>query len=180
MISKNKTKIIILDTSAILSGKPIVFDDAIVLTASGVANELKPGGKDYQNFQFLIEKGLNIKNPSKKSTDEIKNISTKTGDADRLSLTDVEILALALDFHNNPENETIILTDDYSIQNISDFLKIRFESITQLGIKKRFKWVYRCRGCGRRFKKNMKICPICGDELKNIVTSKKTLKKRDE
>ena len=179
MTSKKKSKIIILDTSAVLSGKPIVFDDVQVITTPGVSNELQPGGKDYQNFQFLIEKGLTINTPSKRSIDEINKVSTKTGDADRLSSTDVEILALALDLDKTADNEPVILTDDYSIQNIADFLKIKFESISQRGIKKRFKWVYRCRGCGRRFEENLKICPICGDETRNIVSRKTNIKKRD-
>jgi len=173
MESKKKSKIIILDTSAILSGKPIVFDNVRVTTVPGVSKELKPGGKDYRVFEFLIEKGLNIIAPSKEAIDKIKQISIKTGDIDRLSATDIETLALALDLDN--DNEPVILTDDYSIQNVANSLNIKFESITQLGIKKRFKWVYRCRGCGKKFEKNIKICPICGDETKNIVSRRKNI-----
>jgi len=175
MESKKKSKIIILDTSAVLSGKPLDFDNVRITTVPGVSKELKPGGKDYQAFQFLIEKGLNITAPSKKSIDRTKQVSIKTGDIDRLSTADIEMLALALDLYN--DNEPVILTDDYSIQNVANNLNIKFESINQLGIKKRFKWVYRCRGCGKRFEKNIKICPICGDETKNIVSRRDNVKK---
>ena len=46
----NKTKenkVYILDTSAILSGKPLNFPDAEMVTTFSMSSELKPGGKDY-------------------------------------------------------------------------------------------------------------------------------------
>jgi len=167
-------KIYIIDTSAILSGKPIVFDNIKMVTTPGVSDELAPGGKDYQNFQFLLEKGLNIVQPSKESLDEIQKISNKTGDNSRLSKTDIEILALALDI--SKEQIPVILTDDYSIQNMANVLKIRFENISQNGIQKRFKWGCRCRGCGRKFEENIKICPVCGTETKQIISKQKDIK----
>ena len=57
---KEKKKIFIIDTSVILSGKPISLDSDKIIMPSKVQDELKPGGKDYQNLQFLIEKGLKI------------------------------------------------------------------------------------------------------------------------
>ncbi len=179
MDSKKKSKIVIIDTSAILSGKPINFDDTMVVTTQGVSDELKPGGKDYQIFQFLIEKGLKINLPSRESIDEIKDISTKTGDIGRLSTTDIEILALALDFSKEKDKEPVILTDDYSIQNVANVLNIKFESISQHGIKKRFKWIYRCRGCGKKFEECIKVCPICGAATRSIISRKTNIKKRD-
>jgi len=175
MDTKKKMKTYILDTSAILSGKPINLDNVSLVTPPGISNELKPGGRDHRLFQFLIERGLTIQSPTKKSIDKIKNISSKTGDSSRLSTTDIEILALALDISKDDEKEAIILTDDYSIQNVAHVLKIKFETISQSGITKRFKWSYRCRGCGKKFKENIKICPICGAETKTVISSKKDI-----
>lgn len=177
MNTKKKTKIFILDTSAILSGKPINLDKVKMVTTPGISKELKPGGRDYQSFQFLIERGLSIRSPSKESINKIKTTSNKTGDANRLSKTDVEILALALDISKDDEKEAIILTDDYSIQNVANVLNIKFETISQSGITKRFKWTCRCRGCGKKFKENIRICPICGAETKTVISSKKVIKK---
>ena len=132
-----KIKTFIIDTSAVLSGKPINLGDARMITSPGVSNEFKPGGRDYQLFQFLVEKGLIIKSPSKASYKKIDEISRETGDNERLSDVDKEILAVSLDI--DTENEVIIVTDDYSIQNVANALGIKFESISQRGIKKRFK-----------------------------------------
>ena len=126
---KTKSKIFILDTSAILSGKPINLDDATMVTTPSVSRELKPGGRDHQAFQFLMEKGLLIHSPSKESTREINNISLETGDIDRLSDADKELLALALDVKRDRKKQPVIITDDYSIQNMAHVLNIEFETM---------------------------------------------------
>jgi len=179
MDNPKKIKIIIIDTSAILSGKPINLDDIKTVTTQGVSDELKPGGKDYQTFQFLLEKGLEINIPTKESLMNVKKVSTKTGDIGRLSKTDIEILALALDYSLEKNIEPIILTDDYSIQNVANFLNITYTNLSQRGIKKRFKWAYCCRGCGKKFEEHIKVCPICGAETRNKISRISNMKKRD-
>ncbi len=161
-----KKQIFIIDTSAILSGKPINLGNANMVTTPSVSEELTPGGRDYRIFQFLQEKGLAIQSASKKSINKIKKTAEETGDKDRLSSADVEILALALDINKNDNKEAVILTDDYSIQNVANTLNIEFQSFSQRGITKKFKWHYRCPGCGKQFKESIKICPICGTKTK--------------
>jgi len=174
---KKKSTIFILDTSAILSGKPITLDNATLITTEGISNELKPGGRDYRNFQFLKEKGLTIHAPSKESMEKIAIVSKDTGDEKRLSYADNEILALALEMSQEHEEDVIILTDDYSIQNVAHALNINFKSISQDGITKSFKWTYRCSGCGKKFNENIKTCPICGALTKTTVSRKKNIKR---
>lgn len=177
MKSNNKNKTFILDTSAILSGKPINLDNCIIITPTNISNEIKPGGRDYRTYELLLEKGLILQYPTKVSIKKIIDISIKTGDKNRLSSFDIEILALALDINKDSKKEVIIMTDDYSIQNVAQTLKIKYETINQLGITKKFKWTYRCRGCGKKFKDNIKICPICGAETKPVISSKKSINK---
>ena len=178
MIKKQKKYVI--DTSAILSGKPINLGDVEIFTTPKVSDELKSGGRDYQNFQYLKEKGLNIYTPDKKIIEQVRKISEKTGDQYRLSITDIELIALALELNRNGKYEIIILTDDYSIQNVANELNLKFQSINQSGITKRFKWDYRCRGCGKLFKDSIKVCPICGTETRSIVSNKKAIKNRSD
>jgi len=177
MISKKKSKTFVLDTSAVLSGKTINLENAEMATTLSVSKELKPGGRDYQTFQFLKEKGLVIDSPSKESLEKVKNTALETGDSYRLSTTDKELLALALDINNNKEKEAVIITDDYSIQNIAYVLNIKYESISQSGITKKFKWTYQCLGCGKKFKENIKTCPICGADIKNIISRRENIER---
>jgi UPF0271 protein len=122
-----------------------------------------------------MEMGLTIDIPSKESISKINRISAETGDKDRLSIADKEILALALDINGDANKEAVIVTDDYSIQNVAHALNIKFENISQPGITKKFKWTYRCSGCGKKFEENIKTCPICGASTKNIISHKENI-----
>lgn len=175
-MTPKKTKIYILDTSAILSGKPIDLDEIEIFTTTGVTKEINPGGKDYFLFQVLLEKKLKVHTPSKDSIKKVNIISKETGDLTRLSEVDKEILALALDVEKEGK-KPVIITDDYSIQNIANTLNINFIGISQQGITRKFKWIYQCRGCGKKFKENKQVCPICGDRTRSIILKKENLKK---
>jgi UPF0271 protein len=83
-----------------------------------------------------------------------------TGDIERVSEADLEILSLAL------ELRAILLTDDYSIQNIATKLGVEYKGISQEGIEKTIRWRNRCKGCGRYWEKMHESCPVCGSELK--------------
>lgn len=170
-----KKKVFIIDTSAILSGKPISITDASLVTTPGVSDELSPGGRDFQNFEFLKEIGLMIHLPSKEAMDTVIRTAKETGDDRRLSKADIEIVALALDMMKDQHQEVTILSDDYSIQNLASTLNIRYQGVLQKGITKKFKWISRCPGCGKKFNEQTKICPICGTLTKSSLHHKKDL-----
>lgn len=170
-----KKRVFIIDTSAILSGKPIRFENISIVTTPAVSDEFSPGGRDFRIFDLLKETGLSIHAPSKEAINHVKKIAQETGDEIRLSPADVEIVALAIDINKEPDKEATILTDDYSIQNVASSLKIRFQGFSQNGITKKFKWVCRCPGCKKHFNKITKICPICGTITKSSVLHKKKL-----
>ena len=163
-----KKHIFIIDTSAILSGKPINLGDAIMMTTTTVSNELKPGGKDYRNFQFLIEKGLFIRDPSAKSRELIQKIAEESGDINRLSPADIDILALAYELTRKKDHQTIILTDDYSIQNVATQLSIEFVALATFGISRLLEWIRYCPACHRKYPAdyNSMTCKVCGTDLK--------------
>lgn len=170
-----KKKVFIIDTSAILSGKPISIKDASLITTPKVSDEFSPGGRDFQNFEYLKEIGLMIYLPSKEALDTVIQTAKETGDDRRLSIADIEIVAVALDMMKDQDQEVTILSDDYSIQNLASTLNIRYQAIVQKGITKKFKWISRCPGCGKKFKEQTKICPICGTSTKSSLHHKKDL-----
>ncbi len=170
-----KKQVFIIDTSAILSGKPIHLNNKKIVTTPAVSDEFNPGGRDFRTFELLKETGLAIHAPSKEAINHVKKTAQKTGDDSRLSLADIEIVALAIDINNEPDQEATILTDDYSIQNVASTLHIQFQAFSQNGITKKYKWVSRCPGCKKQFKEITKICPICGTIIKSSVLYKKKL-----
>ena len=170
-----KKQVFIIDTSAILSGKPIRFDNVSIVTTPAVSDELSPGGRDFRTFELLKETGLAIHAPSKEAIYRVKKMAQQTGDDSRLSYADIEIVALAIDINKEPDQEAIILTDDYSIQNVASSLQIKFQGFSQKGITKKFKWVSCCPGCKKQFNEITKICPICGTKTKSVLLHKRKL-----
>jgi len=175
MSSIKKTKIIIIDTSAILSGKQLIFNDSTIISSPGVLDEIKPGGRDYRKLENLIDIGLSIHEPTKESILEIINAAKKTGDFPRLSKTDIEILALTLEKSKQKDINVLLITDDYSIQNVANELNIKYESISQSKIIKKYVWLSRCQGCGKKYKEHINTCPFCGAETKSKIAGRRDL-----
>ena len=81
----------------------------------------------------------------------------------KLSETDIRLIARALDEARSGK-KPVLVTDDYSIQNVALLLGIEVETVIQPGISKAFKWIKVCRGCGRKVTEG-DVCPICGSEV---------------
>jgi UPF0271 protein len=170
-----KKQMFIIDTSAILSGKPLDIPQGTLVTTSGVSEELSPGGRDYRTFQLLMEKGLQIRAPTNASLRMVKERAKETGDDQRLSSADFEILALALDLQSEKDCEVTILTDDYSIQNVALLMNLKFQGFSQKEITQRYQWISHCPGCKRRFQEPVDVCPVCGTKTHVIIHKKKKL-----
>ena len=168
--------VFVLDSSAVLSGKPITLSEGNMVTVPSVEKEVAKNEEDYRIFKYLMEKGLQVFIPSKEGVEVVENAAGKSGDTRRLSQVDKELLALAVDLKK--KDDVCILTDDYSIQNVADFLGIRYEGVSQNGISKRFVWVYQCTGCKKVFKEYMSSCPVCGSPLKMVVKKRFTLSRK--
>ncbi len=171
-----KNQVLLVDTSAILSGKQFNTYDATVITSALTADELHTGGRDYRFFEYLLAKGLEIHSPSKNSCTLIEKIAKEHGEDTRLSKADIELLALAVDVVKVTKKSGVILTDDYSIQNIATILNIPFEAISQKGITKKFKWVRCCQGCRRIINQSVDACPFCGSSITDRVRKKSLIK----
>ena len=49
-----KKQLYLIDTSAILSGIPLVFPNADLVTTPAIADEFSPGGRDYRSLARLL------------------------------------------------------------------------------------------------------------------------------
>jgi len=148
----------VLDSSAILNNFQPETGDEIVI-ASSVAEELK-SHEGREKLETLLSLGAAIEKPLLGHIARTKNIAEPIGELGRLSDVDIEVIALAL------EREACVVSDDYSIENVCKYAKIDFISVSTGGIKKLFKYAYRCTGCGRYYKNYYEKCPVCGSELK--------------
>ena len=154
---------IILDSSAFFSMDALPDGDHAC--PPGVIRELE---KHEDPRLSLWEGMINVVDCSKESLTAVDEAAERTGDGGRLSPVDRTVLALALDLKGE------IWSDDYSIQNVAASMGIAFRPIGMKGIKKVFRWGYRCVGCGKRYEKNMPDCPICGSALKPYKAKKRS------
>jgi len=59
-----------------------------------------------------------------------------------------------------------LLSDDYSIQNLARVMGVPCRGVDQKGISKVFEWQAKCKGCGKVFSADVRVCDVCGSETK--------------
>ena len=145
----------IIDTSAILSGK-INISQPDYIYADSVIEEIKNGSLE----KILDSANIDIRHPDRKYVDMASEAAMKTGDYSVLSKTDIDVLALGIEYNG------IIITDDYAIQNVAMYCGVEYAGSGIDPIKKNIVWKYRCTGCYRIYNKYIEICPVCGHTVK--------------
>lgn len=138
-----------MDSSAIFRKKK--YEQMV--TVPEVVEEVK----DEDSMLFLSLMDIKVEEPSEESVSRVREVAARSGDIYKLSNTDIKLIAKALELE-----ESILVTDDYAIQNIASLLDIEVDNILQPAISRTYKWIRVCKGCKRATEH--KICPICGSE----------------
>jgi UPF0271 protein len=99
--------------------------------------------------------------PEDSFREKIMQTANKTRDCEELSSTDIDILAKALEYKGN----SVLLTDDYAVQNVAKVLGLEVKPVAQKKIKDVLVWQKQCTGCRKKFDSG-DICPVCGSPLK--------------
>lgn len=142
---------VVLDTSAI-----IYLNDFRNFEEIFSVEEVLEEVKDKTSIIKLSALNLKIEEPKEKSLEEVKKVAEKTRDIEKLSETDLKVLALA------KEKNCIIISDDRSIQNVAKKLGIKFISLFNKKISKFIIWGKYCKNC-KRFC-DTEICELCGSK----------------
>ncbi len=157
-------KVLVCDTAAILSG--LVLSSSLKkLCPSSVISEVKDL-KSVWILETALKSGkLEVRDPKQKYVSTVIGAAKATGDILSISKTDIEVLALALELMEEGY-EAIILTDDYSLQNVSAKLGVKTKSIKTMGIRGFFEYEVVCPACGFREEYSYNThCPRCGHRL---------------
>ncbi len=149
---------LVLDTSVLYYGKDLPEGYECVITP-GVVRELNKEEMG-SRLEMLLATRIRISSPTERSMKRVAEEAEKTGDSRRLSETDKELIALALDLGYE------LVTDDYSIQNLAKVMGIPCRGMDQKGIAEVFEWQARCKGCGKAFPADVRVCDVCGTETK--------------
>ncbi|MBW6451706.1 MAG: hypothetical protein K0B02_03170 [DPANN group archaeon] len=152
--------IYILDSTVFIENYASQFMDYACVTVYDVIEELiNPNAKIM--LDMFVKAGLTVIEPDISHITKIKETVKKTGD--KLSVTDIKVIALALQFKSKDKNCSVV-SDDYGIQNVAKLLDIDFLPVSQEGIKKTLIWKKRCTACGKINDRD--ICGFCGSETK--------------
>ncbi|MDI9644937.1 MAG: nucleotide-binding protein [Candidatus Verstraetearchaeota archaeon] len=169
-------KTYVLDTSAIIYGFNPRLVEGVHYITPGVEAELSAGRTKSTMELSLASGSLKIRAPKPDFVTVVKARASSTGDLSVLSETDLEVVALALELDNDGR-EVVVVSDDYSLQNLCTLLSIEFKPMVTKGISQEFWWLLYCPACGATYeqKKGTTTCQICGHLLKRKVYSKKRI-----
>lgn len=176
MSEKEKERIaLVLDSSSFIGGFNPQFVDLEQYTIPEVLDEVKS-----RTAKFLLEVGLSsgrvkILAPSDAYVEKVKKKAMKSGDFWKLDSTDLKLLALALELKEEFSIKPIVVSDDYSVQNVAKLLSIEYLPVVYAGIKKIFVWKIYCPNCKRQYPPDFKgdTCPECGSRLRRKVVRQK-------
>ncbi len=148
---------VVLDSSALFEMQDLPDEDCV--TVPGVWVELAR----HKDPRIAYWEGiLRTSSPGTEPMEKVRKAAERSGDSGRLSDTDTELLALAL------ELDSVLLSDDYSIQNIARLIGVECVPVASKGIKKVWRWAYRCKGCGKMYTEAKAECGVCGHGLKSV------------
>jgi UPF0271 protein len=166
--SSQSRRAIVLDTSAFVAGFDPFSLNIEQLTVPKVEVEIRINSMNKLRFKTALENGrVKIKAPTQLFINHVKVSSSQVGDSFKLSDTDIELLALALELKSTGFSPQIV-SDDYSIQNVATQLGIEFLALATFGIKRLLEWIRYCPGCYKEYPANTsaKECQVCGTALK--------------
>jgi UPF0271 protein len=155
---------LVCDTSVLLAGgDPRGTPEDEVFVTPSVMNEVKRP-EDRERLETLRDIGMKLQSPTAPSLAAIDKAAEATGDGQRLSAADKELLALAMDL------KAELLTDDRSMQNLAASLGMPYKGYAQSEIKGIWHWEsqLKCIGCGRPYATEPPRgeCIVCGHEVR--------------
>jgi endoribonuclease Nob1 len=151
---------LVIDASAFYSGVSFLTLSTCYTTNS-ILSEIKHMNRRYGAIEFLIDSDkLKILEPNKEFVRQVIRMAKKTGDYQKLSTADLSILALALQLNS------VLISDDYAVQNTAAFLKIPVRNITTKGITKVRRWIHFCNACNKAYGPTIDQCRFCGNKLR--------------
>jgi UPF0271 protein len=171
----------VIDTTALIGGLDPNIINKTLWTVRAVIDEIKDASNKFRAEMALETGTIKIGTPSVIATTQVRQVAEKTGDIVALSETDIKVLALAVDLRK-AGHDVIILSDDYSVQNVASQLNLKCKAYATIGIRFEITWELYCPSCFNtvemhRPKGDAIFCSICGTKMKRRPITKENLKK---
>ena len=160
-------RLLILDTSAFIQGFDTHDKETQLYTTPLVIDEIRDEIARIRATNWSTTGKLIIQMPDDTSLKYVLVYAEKMGEAKALSETDHSVLAITYQ-QTQKGNQTTLVSDDYSVQNLADELGLDYTGMNTRGIQRRFQWIHYCPGCRKQFDgpQPENTCPICGTELR--------------
>jgi len=178
----NKVSHLVFDTNIFLKGLEFNLIPGTIYTTPTIIDEIKVEKYKDKNRNILYRikvalesKKLIIKSPLEKYYKIVEKKARKTGDFNALSEPDKHLIALAIELIEKNNQNVILFSNDYSIENVCSELNIRYSPIYKEGIEVKIIWEVYCSACQKIFKSDdlKKSCEVCGSKLKRRPKNKK-------
>jgi len=147
----------VLDTSAFIYG---IAPGGEMETVPAVCAEVKD---ERSRLKLELLEGLQVIEPDDRFIARVAEAAHETGDDQRLSKADGDLLALALQ-EKESGKDAVLMTDDYAVQNVARRLEVRVVALRQKKSRYKITWEKRCVGCHRAYQDG-DTCVVCGSPL---------------
>ncbi len=168
------TSTLIRSLSTLLSDKTIIPDNGEsihLFTTESVINEVKNRSSKVA-LQAMLSK-ISIISPSKPALRIVEKEAEKLGVLGKLSKTDLDVIALAVDISNKYAS-VYIASEDFALQNVSASLGFK---IIAIGRKIRYLISYnkKCKNCGLEYSNDLEQCPACSSKEFSLVVRRRKI-----
>ncbi|MEM2901515.1 MAG: hypothetical protein QXO32_02120 [Candidatus Bathyarchaeia archaeon] len=160
-------KVMVLDSTSLIMGLNPQTAQAKAYTTPSILGELRSGELSKLRVESSIASGaMYVRTPTLRFKRRIEEVCMSLGEQAELSEADKDLLALAEEL-NAEGLEPIIITDDFAVQNVAEYLNLEYRSLATKGISKLLGWAIYCPACHRKLDNpTLKICETCGTRLK--------------
>ncbi|MFX1397067.1 MAG: NOB1 family endonuclease [Promethearchaeota archaeon] len=166
--------ILIFDTNIFLLGIDFNLIKGTIYTTPGVIEEIKVAKYAEKNRTIMQRidvarerKKLIVRSPSKNILNQVEETSKMTGDRHSISMTDKEVISLALELMEAKKERVIVYTNDYSMENICAELGLEFSPVGKKGITEKIIWEIYCPFCRKKSPSTQldTVCERCGQKM---------------
>lgn len=165
-------KYLIIDSTAIIhimSKESFSEENTILVLPESIRDEIQSYQAETVFETLKTDNRIVFSTPTSESLKKTEAIAEKTGDIASLSKTDLQVIAIALDFSNS-----IVMSDDNAVQNVCFYLEIPIKPYS-FKIRKPREYFWKCMVCGQRYNAKQDKCVECGSPTKRLFTKKKSL-----
>ncbi len=156
--------IYILDAAALFASyQSLLPPGARAVTTWDVVNEVRDA-ESRNSLELSLSAGkLTVVEVDSSLIDEGVRVADGLGEVGKLSRADLSLVALMVKYSRSG-CDAVVVTDDYSLQNIAAYLNLRVLGVKRKVIERVVKYVWVCESCGFKVSSG-DCCPVCGGRI---------------